>query len=120
MYGGSKKYIIWEEKMKKVAKRKRIIALLISFVLMTTMVMPSLAFAGTCPITNCRAATSEQYQGTGLYSTSTHVVNKILFFFGGETCTIRDYYRYYATICTQGHVTSSRSEFSYTTHSVNH
>lgn len=84
--------------MKKVATRKKIIALLISYALLISMVMPSLAFAGTCPITNCRAANSEQFQETGLYSTSTHVVNKILFIFGGETCTIRDYYKYYAKV----------------------
>ena len=106
--------------MSKITRKKRIIALLISIVVMISMLMPSMAFAVTCPIINCGSSVASYKQGVGEYKRGAHTVNKFLGLFGGETCAWVEYHMYYADICTKGHVVGSRSDFYIKTHSINH
>jgi hypothetical protein len=113
-------YNYGRKKMNKITKKKKFIALLISVVLLTSMLMPSMVFAVTCPIVNCGASVSAYAQGVGEYARGTHTVNKVLGVFGGETCTWVEYHKYYANKCAKGHIVGAWSDFYQKTHNVDH
>ena len=98
--------------------RTIVVAMLIAMCIFSCTIA-AVAAGGICRIIGCGGYVyATVYQGQVMY-TSTHMINQILFFFGGEPCTRVDYYDVYTDRCTSDHYVS-QEYFSHTTHSLYH